>query len=410
MSARCVIGANFGDEGKGLMTDFHVSESRGKAVVVRFNGGAQAGHTVTTPDGHRHVFKHFGSGTLQGASTFLSKFFIASPMFFFQERGLLQKIGINPYVMVDPRCLIATPWDVLVNQILERTREPHKRHGSCGYGINETVSRSENSYYRLTAADLQMKSVLDMKLRRIMYEYTPQRLSNLGLTDKLGDLERFLTSEHIYRAFFRDCELFAAETTSFDSGILCQFDDIVFEGAQGLLLDEGHRWFPHVTRSKTGIANAIVVAAEAGLTGLDVTYVTRAYLTRHGAGPMPNEIFGNQPPTPMVKDETNIPNEFQGTLRFGRLDADLLAETIQNDLRNAPSNFTIRPELAVTCMDQMYQYVDVTAGGQPTRFTRQDFAEAVGATAGILTSYESWGPTRADVKRLEYAKKKAINF
>ncbi len=71
-----VIGAGYGDEGKGLMTDYFSSQYD-DAVVIRSNGGAQAGHTVVTPEGQRHVFSHFGSGTFNGSPTFLSRHFVA---------------------------------------------------------------------------------------------------------------------------------------------------------------------------------------------------------------------------------------------------------------------------------------------------------------------------------------------
>ena len=67
MKAYAVIGANYGDEGKGLITDYLCRQVE-NPLVIRFNGGAQAGHTVTTPEGIRHIFSHFGSGTLAGAS------------------------------------------------------------------------------------------------------------------------------------------------------------------------------------------------------------------------------------------------------------------------------------------------------------------------------------------------------
>lgn len=69
-----VIGSSFRDEGKGLMTDYYASQNP-DAVIVRYNGGAQAGHTVTTPDGKRHVFSHFSSGSFAGNPTYLSHFF-----------------------------------------------------------------------------------------------------------------------------------------------------------------------------------------------------------------------------------------------------------------------------------------------------------------------------------------------
>ena len=81
-TARVVIGAQFGDEGKGRLTAHHVVEVGDDAIVVRFNGGAQAGHTVVAPDGRRHVFSHVGSGALTGAATYLSRFFVANPILF----------------------------------------------------------------------------------------------------------------------------------------------------------------------------------------------------------------------------------------------------------------------------------------------------------------------------------------
>lgn len=87
MGARVVIGANFGDEGKGLVTDWLCAQGAG--VVVRFNGGAQAGHTVETPEG-RHVFHHLGSGTFCNVPTYLSQYFICNPILFLHELERLQ--------------------------------------------------------------------------------------------------------------------------------------------------------------------------------------------------------------------------------------------------------------------------------------------------------------------------------
>src|SRR3954469_646850 len=103
-SARVVIGANFGDEGKGLLTDYYaaLAGEEGypvRAYVIRFNGGAQAGHTVVTPgEGKRHIFSHFGSGALAGATTFLSRFFVVNPIFFRNECKALNLGGVS----VDP--------------------------------------------------------------------------------------------------------------------------------------------------------------------------------------------------------------------------------------------------------------------------------------------------------------------
>src|SRR5262249_552775 len=91
-NATAVIGANFGDEGKGLAVDAIVALDP-DAAVIRFNGGAQAGHTVVAEDGRRHVFSHFGAGTLRGAATFLSRFFVVQPSIFAREPSNLPGSG-----------------------------------------------------------------------------------------------------------------------------------------------------------------------------------------------------------------------------------------------------------------------------------------------------------------------------
>src|SRR5580698_7114906 len=97
MSAYAVIGANFGDEGKGLITDFLCSQLD-DCLVVRFNGGAQAGHTVVTLRG-RHVFHHFGSGTFNDSPTFLSRFFVVNPLLWEKEHI---ELGAIPVLHIDP--------------------------------------------------------------------------------------------------------------------------------------------------------------------------------------------------------------------------------------------------------------------------------------------------------------------
>lgn len=134
--ARVVIGANFGDEGKGAVTD-HLCATEGAGVVIRFNGGAQAAHTVVTPDGRRHVFSHFGSGALADVPTFLSQFFICNPIAFLRERKSLVALRANVDIYAHPDCIVSTFADMWINQELEKSRGSY-RHGSCGYGINET--------------------------------------------------------------------------------------------------------------------------------------------------------------------------------------------------------------------------------------------------------------------------------
>ena len=135
---KIVLGANFGDEGKGLMTDYF-SQSP-DTIVVCSNGGAQRGHTVETPDGIRHVFHHFGSGILnskierQRAATYLSEDFIVNPIIFKQEYEELCSLGYKPETYIHKNCMVSTPYDMMANQIIEENRGKNK-HGSCGLGF-----------------------------------------------------------------------------------------------------------------------------------------------------------------------------------------------------------------------------------------------------------------------------------
>src|SRR5512145_1535019 len=103
-SATAILGANFGDEGKGLMTDCFAARAPSRTLVVRTNGGAQAGHTVVTPSGRRHVFSHVGSGALSGAPTLLSRFFVSSPLLL--EKEWPDLADLSPTLLADPRGLV----------------------------------------------------------------------------------------------------------------------------------------------------------------------------------------------------------------------------------------------------------------------------------------------------------------
>jgi adenylosuccinate synthase len=127
---------------------------------------------------------------------------------------------------------------------------------------------------------------------------------------------------------------------------------IIFEGAQGLALDEDYKYFPHVTRSKTGLKNVVELAKKIGLKEIEAVYVTRWYVTRHGAGPLPHEV--DYKLSGLIYDKTNIPNPYQDTMRFGILDVDWLSDNIRNDLKNVLFNgIEIEPVLALTCIDQL---------------------------------------------------------
>lgn len=373
MRATAVIDVGFGDAGKGLMTDFLAAPEPDKTLVVRFNGGAQAGHTVVAPDGTRHVFSHYGAGTLVGARTHLSQFFICNPFLWRKEFDGLAKIGVQPPPLsISPLSMMTTPYDMLVNQEAERQRGGGK-HGSCGVGINETVTRCLNGAAGTTAQMMWHPGLLQTYLFKIS-RMVPARMKMLNLSVTPSFEERLKTIDD--QSFIQTCRAMA-ECCRLESlnAASASGKHLIFEGAQGLLLDEKHEFFPHVTRSRTGLTNVVELLRQTGIKQVDVVYVTRTYMTRHGAGPFPSYR-----PKMRFDDATNQPNKWQGSLRFGEIDGPLIFQAVNRDLAGCSWAVPF-PVMAVTHCDQ-----------RPDADARK-----IAHACGVPLGYVSCGPTRNDV-------------
>lgn len=372
-SAYVAIGAMFGDEGKGNITDILCAKST-STINVRFNGGAQASHTVVTQDGKRHAFRHFGSGTFTGAPTYLSEDFLINVFAFDEERrNLANEFGMIPSVYVNPNCRVTTLWDMYINQAIETLRG-NQRHGSCGMGINETVHRNKYEEYKITVMDLMYSDKLRKKLDRIQNEYVPMRLKNKYhiSIDKLPEDYRklFENKENIDMTMFY-VEEFLKNVQIMKDYILNRYDNVVFEGAQGLMLDQGcRRFWPNVTTSNTGIKNVMKILEKLKFDGnLEIYYISRCYATRHGRGLFPTMVEGK--PYKNIVDLTNVPNEFQESLRFGILDVDLLIEGINKDLQNL--SFPAEVYMAFTCFDQLDDTVKFCLNKKEANVSRKQF-------------------------------------
>jgi adenylosuccinate synthase len=388
-NAKAVIGAGYGDEGKGLMTDYHAAS--GARVVVRSNGGAQAGHTVTTPSGIRHVFHHIGSGALADVPTHLSRFFVVNPIVFNDELNAVKPIG-STVCSASPQALVTTPFDMMINQIIELQRGTG-RHGSCGLGIGETEERSLNAEFRLQVSDLLSPTAARRKLlRSIRDEWVPRRLQKLGVDDIPTVFRDALRSDDVIERFFVDCAFFMGYTRLLEDRDLS--DGVIFEGAQGLLLDQDYGAFPHVTRSNTGLKNMLAIAREAEIGKIEVTYATRAYVTRHGAGPLAHEGV-NMDWLEMI-DQTNQPNEWQGSIRQAPLDIDILVAAIRHDLSLA-EEVEIEPVISMSCLDQIKGRALVVLAGDMLDVERDEIPALVEKQSGLKVAYRSYGPTREDV-------------
>ena len=357
-TVKIVIGANFGDEGKGYMTDYFASEANKQhknCLVVCHNGGSQKGHTVVSPFGIRHVFHHFGSGNMTGAATYLSKDYIVNPIIFNKEYKDLKRKGIVTKTFIHKDCLVTTPFDMMINQIIEEYRNGN-RHGSCGLGINETIVRN-NKCGRITIYDVfnMLPLIIELysNLDYVVSYYLPNRLKALGVESIPTKWVDILSKkENIIENYISDLYIMKSRIELIDDSILDKYDYVIFEGSQGLLLDQNNmEYFPHLTPSNTGLMNPVNIIKDKNVTDIEVCYVTRTYMTRHGAGRFDTECNKDKI-NPNMVDLTNVPNEFQGTLRYGRLDLNDLKNRIKNDYNKNSHGLNIKKSLAITHMNE----------------------------------------------------------
>ena len=396
---KVVIGSNFGDEGKGLFTDYFSSQYK-DGIVVRFNGGSQASHTVTTSNGNRHAFSHFCSGTIVGLPSYLSSFFIANPILFRKEFETLKNL-VKPKVYINKDCLVTIPYDMMINQIVEISRG-NTRHGSCGLGFNETIERNRVfDYGKISVGNLFDKNIMAHALDSIRKYYIPMRLKSLGIKSIPKIYQDLLKKDLITNNYLDDIDFLLDNVNIIDNSVLNKYDSVIFEGAQGLRLDQSHKYFPHVTRSNTGIKNVVNILEESKLKydNMEIIYATRPYLTRHGVGQFPNEVEGKI--YPRIEDLTNVPNAYQGIIRYGLLDINNLSEEISNDLLNIKNKgFKYDVSLGVSCMDQIDYKIDYILDSKQLKTSQSEFIDNVLKVVGVDKGYVSYGPTRNTIKSI----------
>jgi adenylosuccinate synthase len=319
------VGLGFGDEGKGATVDFLARRFEAD-LVVRYCGGCQAGHNVQLPDGRRHTFSQFGAGTLAAAPdpprTYLGPNVIIDPLAMAREARHLADLGVHDpaqFLTIHPSCLVTTPCLQILNRLRELSRGDAK-HGSCGQGIGET-----RSYWlkygedAIVAADLRNLDVLRHKL-----ELQRQR-TLLELQDFIDKMNADALQEfHLWElnAEVVACDLHDAfpEGMVIDTAVPA-FHTAIFEGAQGVLLDEYRGFHPHTTWNTVTPHHAWELVQAMGVEAVSVLGVTRAYTTRHGEGPLPT--FSGEL-TERLKDVGNPWNRWQGSLRCGWLDLPLV--------------------------------------------------------------------------------------
>lgn len=333
-----LLGLGFGDCGKGLFTD-HLCHALRAHTVVRFNGGAQAGHNVVLADGRHHTFSQFGAGTFQpGVTTLLASPVVVHTTALVLEARHLREFGVGDplaRLTIDARCLVTTPFHQAAGRLREAARG-EQAHGSCGVGVGETVRHA----LACPALALRYGDLLEPKSARAKLELTRLALRQAvaalpGTAAHTSSRPGALSTE---QAVLEDTDMaerwLAASSPCLEASPPAGVDRIgerlgragtvVFEGAQGVLLDEWRGFHPHTTWSTISTRAVEAVLVDAGI-GAQVEHlgVLRSYLTRHGAGPLPTHD-ARLDALVALRERHNADGGWQGSFRRGHVDAVLL--------------------------------------------------------------------------------------
>jgi len=368
-----VVGLGFGDEGKGVVTDYLCSLSP-RSAVLRFSGGHQAAHTVFY-NGTNHVFSNFGSGTLRGCETYWSEFCTFEPRGFCNELNILRKKGISPILHIHNNCMVTTPYDIIANWL-----SSERAHGTTGVGIWKTIERNNNNFH-LSATQIltQNEKTTKAHIKEVANYYSNLQHENLSdMLEEFYDAVKQIQNDDSIQLFYN----------------YPHANSMVFEGSQGLLLDKDIGFWPYVTPSKTNMENVFKL----GYSPSDVFLVTRAYQTRHGTGPMTNE---DKPFLTRQVEAATQDNVFQGKLRKTMLDLDLLEKGVRLGIDPACGQRGIKKNLVITCLDQIDEYT-LTHNETVLSFDGVgEFISYIGETLGITGElYGNYSPYSDTVSKV----------
>lgn len=343
-----IVGLGYGDEGKGLSTDF-LCCNLDDPLVIRFNGGHQAGHTVTTKSGESHVFSNFGAGSLRGVPTYWSSYCTFSPSYLIAE---LTEFQSCPKLYIDQFCPVTTHYDILYNRLIETSRGI-SRLGTCGAGFGATIDRHYTDQLRLYTMDLTKPTVLKRKITEIRkyYKFKIENETEFNFFDFNHTSEDDLFHSYVESINFLFSNKDIVLTSEKEIFTNQMWRNYIFEGAQGILLDKQFGNSPYITKSNTTTKNAMALIKRnfnKQRIEPEIFYVSRTYSTRHGYGPFVE--FDENTYIKNTTEETNEYNEYQGNFRKGFLNLNLLHYAIICDSHFSRS---CRKNLILTCVDQL---------------------------------------------------------
>jgi adenylosuccinate synthase len=314
MAVTLIIGAQWGDEGKGKIIDYIAQNSK---LVVRFHGGNNAGHTVINQYG-KFAMHLIPSGIFNRKSkSIISNGVVVDLEVLLDEIEMLEKnkISIKGKLFISPRCHLIMPYHKLLDSLYEKTKGKAKT-GTTGRGIGPVMA-DKVSYNGIRIWDLMDKKIFSQKLK------TQLILKNKILTSLGANPLSQKGIEKKYFKFAKEIKPYICEPYSTIEKALFKKENILLEGAQGMFLDNDWGTYPFATASNV-VSGAITQGAGIPPKKLDtIIGVTKAYATRVGEGPFPTELFDKTGET-----LRKVGGEFGTTTgrprRCGWLDAELI--------------------------------------------------------------------------------------
>ena len=285
LGTTCVVGLFWGDEGKGKIVDVLTEYAD---VVVRYNGGANAGHTVVI-DGQKFALHLLPSGTLHADKTGVIGPGVAlDPAVLLEEIDMLANRGIDVggRLKISKRCHLVMPYHKIEDQLNERALAGEDKIGTTARGIGPCYADKMQRSTAIRFCELFLPDQFRQRVQRIAER-------KRAIFGALFDYTEPIDAEAIanqYLGFAEKLKKYVCDTTSYLQACLQQDRQLLFEGAHGTLLDIDHGTYPYVTSSSS---SALGVACGTGVPPSAVeTYigVVKAYTTRVGQGPFPTEL------------------------------------------------------------------------------------------------------------------------
>lgn len=341
---KAIIGANYGDEGKGLLTRYFAIKEK-NPIVILYHGSVNRGASLEKENDFHFPTSSFGAGILDNIPTFFSENFIISPIMFSNE--YIKILTFNKplgKIYVDLNCGVITPVDIILDQIrLVYLKNQNVPVSSCCAGNRSYILRKEKGidfkYKDFINKDpieicnyifdnwfytaLNLWGIKEIPENYFKYKTRQSKIIN-------GFYEQFICFKKIID-FFKKHTIIA----DFDY-IYNNFDTLIFESSVGLKLTMGNSEQINATQSVVGLKEALKLLKSYTNYKGEACYVTRTYLTKHGGGNFPEETNKFY-----FDEKMNNNNEWQGERRFGILNYKEYFDRCKSDFKNANNKWKI---------------------------------------------------------------------